>query len=128
MSLLPFLKAEGAKTPSTSSHSNLNPFEFLTIHDHNYRSSGSFAATDIISTPPLSPAAESYSALYPAPPHLTPRPSPTTSPRSQTPDFTNVQETNVLGKLHVRVLEACGLRVTSGQEKPYVLCSYDRTE
>ena len=65
----------------------------------------------------------------PPPPHLTPQPSPTGSPRSTSPERNMnhpMPTTHVMGKLAVRVVEARGLAVTSQREKPYVLLQVSR--
>ncbi|KAI5479152.1 AGC/Akt protein kinase [Pseudohyphozyma bogoriensis] len=107
----------------------------LSIEEHHRRSSCHFP--DIFSdtrTPPLSPAESAYSALYPPPPHLTPQASPTASPRAESPAFPDgddhpaVPTTHLLGKLTITVVEARGLACETGNEKPYVLLQYDRTD
>lgn len=111
---------------SSSSSSSHTFFEALSILDHVPH-----VPSPSLCTPPLSPA-DSYISLYPLPPHLTPQPSPTVSPRSTSPtwpehDHENVS-THLLGKLTVQVVEARGLAVSSQEERCYVLLQYDRTE
>lgn len=136
LGLSSFLKSEHLPihipSPSHSSHSPLNPFECLTIQEHVSRCSSSTASHDL-ATPPLSPSADSYAALYPIPPHMTPQTSPVGTPRSLSPAFSDhhhLPETHLLGKLTIRVVEAKGLAVEGPPkiEKPYVLLQYDRTE
>lgn len=61
----------------------------------------------------------------PAPPHLTPLPSPSTSPRPMSPHLLDgdhpMPTTNVLGKLTIRVVEARGLGLAAQNQKPYCL-------
>lgn len=124
-------------SPASSSHGHHNPFECLTIGEHLRRCSSTYPPiTPQPLTPPLplSPSAESYTALYPIPPHLTPHTSPVGSPRSESPALTDPHETipttHLLGKLTIRVVEAKGLAVEGPPkiEKPYILLQYDRTE
>lgn len=82
--------------------------------------------------------AEEYACLYPPPPHLTPVCSPSTTPRCTSPSEdpptgewaagADEEGMHPIGKLTIRVLEARGLKIDTGREKPYVLLQYDRTE
>lgn len=130
--------------------------ECLTIQDHNLRTSHSshlnlhLSLSNSLSThqsesgtsTPTSPSSrDSYSSLYPPPPHLTPQTSPIHSPRSHSPVLGQSASlspddhllhhhpsTHLLGKLTITVVEAKGLAITTGSEKPYVLLQYDRTD
>ncbi|KAK4699765.1 hypothetical protein P7C70_g6494, partial [Phenoliferia sp. Uapishka_3] len=122
-------------SPSNSSHSTLNPFECLTIQEHQRRCSRR-DSTDT-ATPPCSPApTDTFASLYPIAPHLTPQTSPVGSPRSDSPALPDhqyhdhVPTTSLLGKLTIRVVEAKGLAIQGPPriEKPYVLLQYDRTD
>lgn len=130
----------------SASTSSFFPFETLAIDEHNRRSRRqSRVDFGLSSSNPPTPVRDSYAALYPLAPHLTPQHSPMGSPRaespalsppppSSTPDIhAGLPTTHLLGKLSIRVVEAKGLAVRGPPhvdhvEKPYVLLQYDRTE
>lgn len=135
LSLSPFLHMETLAPLSSShchtSHNKLDhqhfedSFSTLSVEEHYHRRSSIITPDSRLS---------SFS-LYPLPPHLTPHHSPIhtrpSSPAYHPSDFFhpehNLHTSNILGTLNLTVIEARGLAVV-GNEKPYVMLQYDRTE